>query len=181
MSYMSAAVPSKSLVSIRQSTYCRAMATGPPGREAAPLEHLDQPETLDTFEGILGSVAGVARDVVFSFAKEGGGVVGEVDGHQKVFAAVSPAFETLFEEHRVESGEGDVLSIVMKASARKAFAAMTAHIYRRQTAAAEGAELDLPDVMELACLAQRFQVDLSLENRRIDDASIVKFLNRCSC
>ena len=180
MSYMSAAVPSKSLMSIRQSTYCRAMATGPPGREAAPLEHLDQPETLDTFEGILGSVAGVARDVFFSFAKEGGGVVGEVDGHQKVFAAVSPAFETLFEEHREESGEGDMLSIVMKASARKAFAAMTAHIYRRQTAAAEGAELDLPDVMELACLAQRFQVDLSLKNRRID-ASIEKFLNRRSC
>ena len=58
---------------------------------------------------------------------------------------------------------------------------MTAHIYQRQTAAAEGAELDLPDVMELACLAQRFQVDLSLENRRIDDASIEKFLNRRSC
>ena len=154
-------------------TYCRAMATGPPEPEV-------QPETFETFEGILGSVAGVARDVVFSFAEEGGGVVGEVDGHQKVFAAVSPAFETLFEEHRVESGEGDVLSIVMKASARKAFAAMTAHIYQRQTAAAEGAELDLPDVMELACLAQRFQVDLSLENRRID-ASIEKFLNRRSC
>ena len=74
-----------------------------------------------------------------------------------------------------------MLSIVMEASARKAFAAMTAHIYRWQTAAAEGAELDLPDVMELACLAQRFQVDLSLENRRIDDASIEKFLNRLSC
>ena len=125
----------------------------------APLEHLDQPET---FETILASVAGVARDVVFSFADEAGGGVGEAEGHQKVFAAVSPAFETLFEEHRVQSGEGGVLSIVMKASALKAFTAMTAHIYRRQTAAAEGTELDLPDVMELACLAQRFQVGLIL-------------------
>ena len=85
---------------------------------------------------LLASVASVARDVVFSFAEEAGRVVGEVDGHQKVFGAVSPAFETLFEEHRVASGEGDVLSIVMKASALKAFVAMTAHIYRRQTAAA---------------------------------------------